>query len=184
MIRAVVALVGSAGFLVYVFVVRTDRSRWVRFASRADAASGALLALGVLCALGTPALMLIGRLDPATTSATVGFAGALVLATGIAIAVVAQRQLGAAWRPGIDPDDRVALVTSGLYHRSRNPFYLGWIVANIGAALLVPTVAEVVAFALLIAALEVVVRFVEEPALRASHGAAFTAYTAKTRRFI
>ena len=90
----------------------------------------------------------------------------MVLVAGIAIALVAQHQLGDAWRPGIDPDDRVALVTTGLYRHSRNPFYSGWIIANAGVLLLVATVAEVVGLVLLAASLEIVVRFVEEPVLR------------------
>lgn len=184
MIGAVIALVGYTGFLVYVFLVRTDRSRWVRFASRADALSATLLGLGLLCTLGAPVLVLTDRLDPVTAPAAVSVLGALVLATGIALAVVAQRQLGDAWRPGIDPDDRVELVTTRLYRRSRNPFYLGWIVADVGTTLLVPSAVELAGLALLFAGLEVVVRFVEEPTLRSSHGPAFATYAAQTRRFV
>lgn len=40
MTAAAIALAGYAGFVVIVFVVRTDPSSWVGFASRADAVGG------------------------------------------------------------------------------------------------------------------------------------------------
>jgi protein-S-isoprenylcysteine O-methyltransferase Ste14 len=182
-IGAAIALAGYVGFLVIVFGVRTDRSRFVPFASRADAFAGGLLGVALLCTLGAPVLVLLDRIERPTTNPFLMTAGTVVLVAGIAIALVAQHQLGDAWRPGIDPDDRVALVTTGLYRHSRNPFYSGWIIANVGMLLLVLTIAEVVGLVLLVAAIEIVVRFVEEPALRNAHGAAFDRYVRQRRRF-
>lgn len=183
MIGATVALVGYTGFLVNVFVVRTDRSRYVAFASSADALSAVLLCLAVFSTVGAPVLVLLDRIEPSITNPLIIVTGAVVLGAGIASALVAQRQLGTAWRPGIDPADRDALVTTGLYRRSRNPFYRGWIVTNLGVLVLVPTAAEVVGIILLVASLEIVVRYVEEPALRNAHGPAFQRYLHGRRRF-
>ncbi len=183
MIGAAIALAGYVGFLVIGFGVRTDRSRFVPFASRADAFAGGLLGVALLCTLGAPVLVLLDRIEPSSTNPLLVVAGTVVLVAGIAIALVAQHQLGDAWRPGIDPGDRVALVTTGLYRHSRNPFYSGWILGNVGVLLLVPTIAEVVGLVLIVASLEIVVRCVEEPALRNAHGAAFEHYMRHRRRF-
>src|SRR6188472_837717 len=52
--------------------------------------------------------------------------------------VVAQAQMGASWRIGIDRQRATALVRGGLFAHSRNPIYLGTRVALLGAVLLVP----------------------------------------------
>ena len=112
MIAATAALVGYAGFLVVVFVCRTNGSRWVRFASRADAVGETVLVVSVTCSLVSCLLVLCGGLHPWTGWTAVVLIGALVLVCGVAIALTAQRPLGAAWRPGIDPSDRPALVAA------------------------------------------------------------------------
>lgn len=183
MIGAAITLAGYLGFLVIVFGVRTDRSRFVPFASRVDALSGGLVGVALLCTLGAPVLVLLDHVEPSSTNPLLVVAGTVVLVAGIAIALVAQHQLGDAWRPGIDPDDRVALVTTGLYRHSRNPFYCGWMIANVGGLLLVPTTAEVVGLVLLVASFEIVVRFVEEPALHNAHGDEYDRYKRQRRRF-
>lgn len=183
MIGAALALAGYVAFLVTVFGVRTERSRFVPFASPPDALSGGLLGVALLCTIGTPVAVLVDRIAPWTTNPYLIVTGTIVLVAGIAIALVAQHQLGDAWRPGVDPDDRVALVTTGLYRHSRNPFYSGWIIANAGVLLLVTTVAEVVGLVLLAASLEIVVRFVEEPVLRNVHGHIYDRYVQGRRRF-
>ena len=182
--QAAIALVGYAGFLSLVFIVRTDPWRWVGFASRADAAAGVLLIVAVSCSLVSLLLVLLGGLQPWGTSPAVSVAGVLLLTVGVAVALEAQRQLGPAWRPGIERRDRPLLVTSGLYRCSRNPFYVGWILVAAGAAVLSPAPLTVAGLVGLIASLEVVVRLVEEPALTATLGRPFAEYERGTRRFV
>jgi len=57
-------------------------------------------------------------------------------------------------------------------------------VAMIGLALLVPNLVAVGAVVVMIAALEMHVRLVEEPHLIRTHGTAYTAYAARTGRFL
>ncbi len=184
MIGATVALVGYAGFLVVALVVRTDRSSWVRFASQADALAGAVLAIAMTCSFVSLLLVLLGVLHPwASPSATL-FAGGLLVALGVVVALSAQRQLGPAWRPGIDPRDHPPLVTDSLYRHSRNPFYAGWVMVASGVAALSPTPLSVAGLVELILSLEILVRLVEEPALHAAQGQAYVDYARRTRRFI
>lgn len=184
MTGASIALASYAGFLVIVFVVRTDPSSWVRFASRADALSGAVLALALTCSFASPLLVLLGRLDPWSAPPAAILVGAMLMVGGVAVALTAQLQLGPAWRPGIDRSDRPPLVTAGIYRHSRNPFYVGWVVVAAGVAVLSPTWLTIAGVGGLVVSLEVVVRLVEEPALRAAQGQAYTEYARRTRRFI
>lgn len=184
MTGAAIALMAYAGYLATAFGLRTDRSRWVRFASRADAIGGAVLLLSVSCSLLSPVLTLLGALDPWVVAPAVILVGLALIAAGCAIALTAQRQLGPAWRPGIDPSDSPPLVTDGLYRNSRNPFYVGWVLVAAGVAVVSPTALTIAGAAGLVASLEIVVRFVEEPALRARPDRDYDDYARQTRRFL
>lgn len=128
-------------------------------------------------------LVLLDRLHPWSAPPAAIVAGAVLVVVGVAVALTAQRQLGPAWRPGIDRRDRPVLVTGGVYRRSRNPFYVGWVLVAAGVAVLSPTPLTIAGLVGLILSLEVVVRLVEEPALRAAQGQAYTEYERRTRRF-
>lgn len=184
MSQAAIALLGYAGFLAVVFVVRTDPSSWVRFTSRADAVAGAVLAAALAASFASLLLVLLDRLHPRTAGPPRVLAGASLMVAGAVLALIAQRQLGPAWRPGIDPNDHPRLVTDGLYRHRRNPFYLGSVLVAAGVAVLSPTPLAVAGLLGLVVSLEVVVRRVEEPALRAALGQAFADYARRTRRFI
>ena len=51
--------------------------------------------------------------------------GVLVMAAGLVVYGLALRAFGSSWRLGIDRDRPGALVTGGIFGRSRNPVYLG-----------------------------------------------------------
>lgn len=95
--------------------------------------------LATLAQLVVAILVVTGRCDLATTplqraaGLTLGFGGAILM-------FVAQLQMGASWRIGIDPDARTPLVTHGWYRWSRNPIYVFVVITFIGFALLVPNV--------------------------------------------
>ncbi len=61
-------------------------------------------------------------------------AGLLCLA-GLAIVVIAQLQMGAAWRIGFREGDAPLFVSRGLYRVSRNPIFLGMIMVAVGTAI-------------------------------------------------
>lgn len=178
------ALVGYAGFLVVVFAVRTDPSSWVRFTSRADAVAGTVLVAALAASFASLHLVLLDRLRPWTSGPATALGGGVLMVAGAVMALSAQGQLGPAWRPGIDPKDQPLLITDGLYHRSRNPFYVGWVLVAAGVTVLSLTPLTIAGLVGLVVSLEIVVRWVEEPALRAALGQAFVEYERRTRRFV
>ena len=96
---------------------------------------------------------------------------------------VAQSQMANSWRIGIDENNKTKLVTKGLFSISRNPIFLGIMIANIGLLLVIPN-----AFTLLIVLLSTVsintqIRL-EEDFLKRSHGEEYENYLAKVRRWL
>ena len=107
---------------------------------------------------------------------------ALLIATLVWL-VIAQAQMGASWRIGIDDKHRTELVQHGLFTRSRNPIFLAMRVNLLGFFLIFPSA---VTAALLVAGeilMQVQVRL-EEQHLANLHGAAYDAYRAKVRRWL
>jgi len=96
---------------------------------------------------------------------------------------IAQSQMANSWRIGIDEKNKTKLVTSGMFSISRNPIFLGIMIANIGLFLVIPN-----AFTLLIVSLSMIsintqIRL-EEEFLRREFGAEYKEYLKKIRRWI
>jgi protein-S-isoprenylcysteine O-methyltransferase Ste14 len=144
-----------------------------------------LVAAVVLCVAG-PALQLAGALDSvqALDGDVADILGAVLACAGIAITAFAQFAMGDAWRIGVDPSERTELVARGPFSVVRNPIFATMIPAFTGIALLAPNAATIVGAALLIVALELQTRFVEEPYLLATHGEQYAAYAARVGRFL
>lgn len=193
---AVIALIGNLVFLLLAFglrsVVHYRRTGTSGFVGvRAGAGLGewcgaVLFAVALLAAVAAPVLQLTGAVEPLT-----GLAGQLGPVVGIALYVVgaagtlaAQFAMGTSWRIGVDPEARTALVESGPFRWVRNPIYSAMLLTVLGLVLLVPTAASVLAFASLVAALEIQVRLVEEPYLAETHGEPYRRYAAATGRFV
>lgn len=107
--------------------------------------------------------------------------GLLILS--LIIVWVAQSQMANSWRIGIDEKNKTKLVTKGLFSISRNPIFLGIMIANIGLFLVIPN-----AFTLLIISLSTIsintqIRL-EEEFLKREFGNDYLDYTKKTRRWI
>ena len=130
-------------------------------------------------------------------SLVAGFAGATadlptwVNVLGVAVCLgatglvfLAQLQMGASWRIGVDPEERTALVTGGVYRQVRNPIYTGMVAFVLGQVLVVPSVWSVAAVVVLVVGVELQVRVVEEPYLARVHGAAFSGWCATSGRFL
>jgi protein-S-isoprenylcysteine O-methyltransferase Ste14 len=111
-------------------------------------------------------------------------AGAVLAIGGIAATAGAQLAMGEAWRIGVDPGERTRLVTGGPFAIVRNPIYAGMIPCLAGIALLVPTVLTIAGALLILLALELQTRLVEEPHLRRTHGDAYAEYAARVGRFL
>ncbi|WP_432489671.1 methyltransferase family protein [Kineococcus sp. SYSU DK018] len=115
---------------------------------------------------------------------TVGVAGVVLAVAGLAGTVAAQAAMGASWRIGVDEAERTDLVTGGVFARVRNPIFTAMLTAQLGVALMVPTALSLAAVALLVLAVQVQVRRIEEPYLLRTHGQDYRTYAAHTGRFL
>jgi protein-S-isoprenylcysteine O-methyltransferase Ste14 len=115
-------------------------------------------------------------------SPALAVAGASVALVAGAAMALAQADLGASWRIGIDDDARPGLVTSGLYRFSRNPIFTFMLVAIFGLALIMPTLLSLLLFK---AAVWIVIVQVsnEEDYLARAYGHAYAAYASRVGRF-
>lgn len=190
---AALALLLTAVHLVLVFGVqevvqrrRTGRSSWVDPADKppTERVADGLFALGMLLVLGAPVLVLAGLLDPAFDAPVVQAAGAGVILLATVGAKWAQHTMGAAWRTGVAGGESPELVVGGAFRWVRNPVYTALLATAAGAAALAPTAVALAGALVLLAALELQTREVEEPHLRAAHGAAYERYAASTGRFL
>ncbi len=138
-----------------------------------------ILLAGAMVLLGIAPL----AASDAGTPPTAG-AGIAVAVLGIVVVLVAQLQMGASWRIGVDPDERTPLIVSGLYARIRNPIYTGMVLFALGQVLLLPGIWAGAALAAMVVGVEIQVRAVEEPFLAATHGRVFTDWTERAGRFV
>jgi protein-S-isoprenylcysteine O-methyltransferase Ste14 len=107
----------------------------------------------------------------------------MMLLLSLVIVWVAQSQMADSWRIGIDEENKTELVTNGLFRYSRNPIFLGIMVANIGLFSVLPN-----AFTMLIVALSTIsvntqIRL-EEEYLKKTHKNFYLDYSKKVRRWI
>jgi protein-S-isoprenylcysteine O-methyltransferase Ste14 len=105
-----------------------------------------------------------------------------LLLLSLVLVWVAQSQMANSWRIGIDEKNKTELITNGLFSISRNPIFLGIMIANFGLFLIIPN-----AFTLLIVSLSMVsintqIRL-EEAFLKSSHGKAYQDYLNQVRRW-
>lgn len=116
---------------------------------------------------------------------TTGRVGGLALtAAAIVVTLLAQLQMGSSWRIGVDRTARTALITDRLFAVSRNPIFTGMVLGAVGVALTQPTIVALLVPPVLLLAVELQVRFVEEPYLRRAHGDAYRRWAARTGRFV
>ena len=155
-------------------------------AMSAEWLSGLLLALAVALCVAGSVLQLTGALSAVAALAgdVADVLGAALAALGIAITVAAQFAMGDSWRIGVDSAERTALVTDGPFALVRNPIYTGMIPAFAGVALLAPNVVTLAGAILVVVALELQTRLVEEPYLARVHGEHYAAYAARAGRFL
>jgi protein-S-isoprenylcysteine O-methyltransferase Ste14 len=110
--------------------------------------------------------------------------GVVLFGAGLAATLWAQLAMGISWRIGVDPNERTELVTRGPFRMVRNPIFTAMGVAIAGLVFLVPNAVSLLSLALLVVALELHVRLVEEPYLLRVHGEAHRRYAASTGRFL
>jgi len=124
----------------------------------------------------------LGTVEPLQTP-TVTSVGWCFLWAALLWMLVAQTQMGASWRVGIDTANRTDLVSSGLFALSRNPIFLAVRVSMLGLFLVAPNAATLAILAASEILVQVQVRL-EEKHLRTLHGPAYDRYCARVRRWL
>lgn len=147
--------------------------------------AGIAFVIALLAGFAAPIAGLAG-LDPmgAMSAGWVQALGLVLAALGIVFTLAAQVRMGEQWRIGIGLDETTELVTSGAFALVRNPVFTAMGLTAVGLALLTPNAVAVVALIALVLALELQVRIVEEPYLRALHGTIYADYEVRVGRFL
>jgi protein-S-isoprenylcysteine O-methyltransferase Ste14 len=189
------ALVLFAVYLLIAFVVRTwlqlrrtGDSGWRGISGRPGTPewwAGILFAIALVAGVLGPVTALLG-LNPldAITATAVQATGTVLAGAGVLATFLTQVAMGANWRIGVDETERTDLVTSGPFALVRNPIFTAMAFTGLGLALMVPNVVALTGFVLLLVALHLQVRVVEEPYLRQAHGDVYAQYAASTGRFL
>lgn len=114
--------------------------------------------------------------------AWVATAGWALCGAGFVLTVVAQAQMGASWRIGID-EQPTGLVTRGLFGGVRNPIFTGMLLVLAGVVAVTPCAWTVMAWvdALLLISLQA---RLEERHLLRLHGEAYRGYASSVGRFM
>ena len=111
------------------------------------------------------------------------YLGWVLLTLSLVFVWFAQSNMRESWRIGIDEENKTELITDGLFSYSRNPIFLGILLANIGLFLVLPN-----AFILMIVSLSTIsintqVRL-EEEFLKNQFGDEYVQYQSNVRRWI
>ena len=109
--------------------------------------------------------------------------GVLLLLLSLVWTIIAQSQMGEAWRIGIDTEHRTPLVQKGLFSISRNPIFLGMILTLLGLFLTLPNAVTLLASVLGIVLIGIQVRL-EEGYLAQVHPETYREYRQRVRRWL
>lgn len=109
--------------------------------------------------------------------------GILLMGTGLAVVDYGHSYLNDEWRSGIAGEPSRLLLTDGPYAYSRNPIFLGILVAQLGTFLAAPSLFTLICLAV---GVVVIVRqvSVEEEQLKLVHGDLYAAYRLRVPRWI
>ena len=147
--------------------------------------AGVLFVLALLTGVLGPIAALLGMQPIGVLSHRyVQTAAAVAAVVGIVLTVLAQLEMGSAWRIGVREGERTALVTQGWFSVVRNPIFSAMALTGAGLAFMVPNPVSIGGLVLLLVALQLQVRVVEEPYLRVLNGAAYTSYEQSVGRFV
>ncbi len=88
--------------------------------------------------------------------------GVAFLIISLGWTIIAQAQMGEAWRIGIDTEHRTPLVQTGIFRISRNPIYIGIVITLSGLFLIIPNALTLLILILGLVLIGVQVRLEEE----------------------
>jgi protein-S-isoprenylcysteine O-methyltransferase Ste14 len=144
----------------------------------------ACVAIVAVLALALEFLRPLSLLPPPAWAGWTTLAGGALILAGLATEIAAARQLSQSATTPQPNGAPSALVTGGIYSRSRNPFYCGLLIVVTGAMLALSLDWLVICVPLLWLALDRLVISVEERRLERAFGAAYLKYAHATRRWI
>ncbi len=96
---------------------------------------------------------------------------------------IAQIQMANSWRIGIDYENKTELITTGLFRYSRNPIFLGIIIADLGVLFIMPNAFTLLVVSLSVYSVQIQVRL-EEIFLKENHGQYYLEYLENVSRWI
>ena len=138
--------------------------------------AGSSFAFSVAALIAAAALALAGDTGWTITAA-------IIATVGAAIVVVAQVQMGRAWRVGVREGDAPLFISLGLFRYSRNPIFAGMMLVGLSAAMVSGTWWSWSALAVFIASCAVQVR-IEEAHLEASFGQSYREFRSSVPRWV
>ena len=147
--------------------------------------NGMLAVVSFFSIFAAAAILDLTRIVPLLVESTrLAIGGTIVATLGIGMTMWGQFDMGNSWRVGIDSEERIELVTTGLYAHVRNPIYSGGLLFAFGLVLLVPNAVSLSGLIVVLVVLEIVVRRIEEPYLESVHGLAFRSWASTTSCFL
>lgn len=114
------------------------------------------------------------------TLVTIGW---VLLIISLLFVVIAQSQMHDSWRIGIDEVNPTRLKTQGFFSISRNPVFLGIMIANIGLFLVIPNAFTLLIISLSFLSMNTQIRL-EESFLENTFGEEYLNYRKRVRRWI
>ena len=109
--------------------------------------------------------------------------GAVLLVGGLAVYGLALRALGESWRIGIDREKPGAIVTWGIFARTRNPISVGFDLMFVGTFLVQGRIIFLVLAVILVVMIDRMIRR-EERFLEATYGGTYREYSAHVGRYV
>lgn len=117
------------------------------------------------------------------TNPTLQKIGWVFLFLSLILVWISQSQMANSWRIGIDDKNKTKLVTNGMFSISRNPIFLGIMIANIGLFLVIPNAFTLLIISLSTLSVNTQIRL-EEEFLKREFGNEYIEYSEKVRRWI
>jgi len=109
--------------------------------------------------------------------------GWMLLIISLVLVWVAQSHMRNSWRIGIDQENKSELVTGGFFAISRNPIFLGIMLANAGLFLILPNAFTLLIITLSIISINTQIRL-EEVHLLKEHGEEYKTYLERVNRWL
>lgn len=138
---------------------------------------------GLSFAAGTAALIAVSGIAASDGKTDWALTAAILALVGAAVVIVAQVQMGRAWRIGVRGGDAPLFISHGLFRFSRNPIFVGMILVGLAAAMASGLWWAWAALAVFVMSCAVQVR-IEEAHLEASFGQPYRAFRATVPRWL